>query len=150
MKDNMNIPINNNAPVKSTNQIEIDAPVDAVWKTLTDIKDWSKWQKAVTETVIHGKVEEGTSFDWKAGGLSFKSKIHTAVLHSTFGWTGTTLGTSAVHNWTFEQRNNRTIVKVEESLQGILPRLFRGYFQKNLDRGIGTSLSELKTASEAK
>lgn len=146
----MNIPINENAPVKSKNQIEIDAPIDTVWKILTDISNWTKWQKAVTETVVHGEIKEGTAFNWKAGGLSFKSKIHTDNPKAVFGWTGTTFGASAIHNWTFEAKNNKTIVTVEESLQGVFPKLFRAYFQRNLDEGVITNLKELKTASEAK
>ena len=74
-EDNMNIPINENAPVKSKNQMEIHAPVDTVWYILTDIKNWTKWQTAVTETIVDEKIEEGIEFKWKAGGLSFKSKI---------------------------------------------------------------------------
>jgi uncharacterized membrane protein len=149
-KGNMNIPINENAPVKSKNQIEIDASVDTVWKILTDINNWTRWQKAISETEVMGEIKEGTKFHWKAGGLSFKSMIHTDNPKSMFGWTGTTLGASAIHNWTFEEKNNKTIVKVEESLQGVFPRLFRSYFQKNLDSGVATNLEELKLASEKK
>lgn len=146
----MNIPINENAPVKSKNQIEINASIETVWKVLTDISHWTNWQKAVTKTELMGEVKKGTKFHWKAGGLSFKSRIHTAKPMSKFGWTGSTLGTSAIHNWTFEEKNNKTIVKVEESLQGWIPRLFSSYVQKNLDSGIATSLEELKTVSEIK
>lgn len=146
----MNIPINENAPVKLRNQVEIDAPADKVWNVLTDIRNWPNWQEAVTETEVLGAIEEGTRFNWKAGGLSFKSMIHTQTPRSKFGWTGKTIGTSAVHNWTFEENGNKTIVKVEESLQGVLPKLFRSYFQKNLDAGMAKSLKELKAASEGK
>lgn len=145
----MNIPINENAPVKSRNQIEVQAPVETVWNTLTDIKNWPKWQKAVTETTVGEKIEEGTNFKWKAGGLSFKSKIHTSKPNTAFGWTGTTIGASAIHNWTFMKKdNNTTTVLVEESLQGVFPKLFKKYFQNNLDNGVLTSLMELKDASE--
>lgn len=146
----MNIPINENASVKSKNQIEIDAPLATVWDVLTDINNWANWQKAVSETIVDGEIKEGTRFNWKAGGLSFKSRIHTVDSMSMFGWTGTTFGASAIHNWTFKEKDNKTIVKVEESLQGVFPRLFRGYFQKNLDAGVRTNLEELKTASESK
>ena len=146
----MNIPINENASVKSKNQIEIDAPLATVWDVLTDINNWANWQKAVLETIVDGEIKEGTRFNWKAGGLSFKSRIHTVNSMSMFGWTGTTFGASAIHNWTFKEKDNKTIVKVEESLQGVFPRLFRGYFQKNLDAGVRTNLEELKTASESK
>lgn len=84
----MKIPINENAPVKSRNEIEIKAPIDTVWNTLADIKNWTKWQAAVTETIVEEKIEEGTKFKWKAGGLSFKSKIHTSKPNTAFGWTG--------------------------------------------------------------
>jgi len=145
----MNIPVNENAPVKSGSRIEINAPAGTVWEMLTDINNWSKWQKAVTETTVRGEIKEGTKFEWKAGGLSFNSEIHTVKPMLMFGWTGTTIGTSAIHNWTFEEQGNKTIVTVEESLQGLLPGLFRAYFQKNLDKGVITSLEELKAASEA-
>ncbi len=146
--ENMNIPINEKAPVKSKNQIEIEAPIDTVWKILTDINNWTKWQKAVSETEVLGEIKAGTKFNWKSGGLSFKSMIHTVSTNSMFGWTGTTLGADAIHNWTFEEKDKITIVYVEESLQGVFPRLFRGYFQKNLDSGVVTNLKELKSASE--
>lgn len=144
----MNIPVNEKAPVVSRNQIEIEATVDAVWKTLTDINDWPKWQKDVTETLVNGDIKQGTKFDWKAGGLSFKSVIHTSNPKSMFGWTGSTFGANAVHNWFFEENGNVTVVKVEESLQGILPKLFTSYFRKNLDSGVVKNLKELKSAAE--
>lgn len=148
-KDNMNIPINENASVKSKNQIEIQAPIETVWQILADIKSWTKWQKAVTETIVDGKIAEGTEFKWKAGGLSFKSKIHTSKPYTAFGWTGTTIGAAAIHNWTFMKKDsNTTIVIVEESLQGVLPKMFKKYFQNNLDKGVLTNLMELKNASE--
>jgi len=147
----MHIPINKNAPVQSGNQIEIQAPVDVIWNVLTDIQNWPKWQKAVTETVVEGKIEEGTTFRWKAGGLSFKSRIHTSKPRTAFGWTGTTIGASAIHNWTFTEKDQRTtIVVVEESLEGLLPKLFRKNFQKNLDHGVLKNLKELKEAAEKK
>jgi uncharacterized membrane protein len=149
-KNNMNVPINENAPVKAKNQIEVDAPVDAVWEVLTGINNWTNWQKDVTETVVHGEIQQGTLFDWKAGGLSFKSKIHTCNPKSMFGWTGKTLGASAIHNWIFETKGDTTIVRVEESLQGVFPNLFKSYFQKNLETGIAKNLSELKSTAERK
>lgn len=144
----MNIPINSNAPVKSEYMLVIDAPVDIVWQILTDIENWPQWQKSVTQATIAGTVEEGARFDWKAGGLSFTSRIHTMKPMAMLGWTGTTFGASAIHNWKFEDLSGKTKVTVEESLQGVFPRLFRKYFQSNLDAGVKLNLEELKTAAE--
>jgi uncharacterized membrane protein len=144
----MNIPINNSAPVKSRGDIKINAPVDKVWNILTTINDWPSWQSEVTQSRLNGELSEGVGFKWKAGGLSFSSEIHTIVSNKEFGWTGRTIGTSAIHNWFFSDQAGDTLIRVEESLQGFLPGLLKNYFQKNLDRGILQNLEELKSASE--
>lgn len=144
----MNIPVNDKAPVIAKNQLEIAASAETVWATLTQIQHWPDWQKEVKKTVVHGEIKQGTKFFWKAGGLSFKSQIHTSVPASAFGWTGTTIGTSAIHNWFLEAKGNNTLVRVEESLEGIFPRLFTRFFQKSLDTGIMKNLQELKSAAE--
>lgn len=146
----MNIPVNENAPVKSEGAIEIAAPTELVWQVLTGINDWPTWQRDVTESALPGELREGAEFEWKAGGISFRSKIHTMTEKRMFGWTGKTIGASAIHNWRFAEREGTTTVTVEESLQGLFPRLFRTYFQKNLDMGIQKNLEELRSASEAR
>lgn len=145
----MNKCINENAPVQSACSVEINAPADRVWKVLTAISQWPSWQESVTETKLYGELKAGTRFDWKAGGIRFRSVIHTSHPFAEFGWTGTTLGASAIHNWIFEEKDNRTLVTVQESLEGVLPRLFRRYFQKNLDAGMLKNLQELKAAAES-
>lgn len=145
----MNIPINDKAPVKAKFKIGINAPVETVWRVLTSVNDWPGWQKAVTKVRLNSNLEEGAHFDWSAGGLKFKSVIHTIKTPSSFGWTGKTLGTSAIHNWTLLKQRKQTVVTVEESLQGLLPSLLRNYFQKTLENGMKKSLEELKLAAES-
>jgi uncharacterized protein YndB with AHSA1/START domain len=144
----MHIPVNQNAPVKSRGELIIHAPIEKLWHVLTDIDHWPSWQSAVTESKLSGSLAEGTIFRWKAGGLSFVSKIHTIKPYHKFGWTGKTIGTSAIHNWFFEEHDGQTLLIVEECLEGFLPRLFRGYFQKMVEKGIQNNLRELQTAAE--
>ena len=144
----MNIPINKDAPVKSHAEIIINAPAEKVWQILTTINDWPAWQSELTESKLNKALKEGSEFKWKAGGLSFTSQIHTIVPKIKFGWTGKTFGASAIHNWFFKEEGEKTVIYVEESLQGVFPTLFKGYFQKNLDSGIQNNLKDLKNASE--
>ena len=144
----MNIPINQNAPVKSKAEIVINAPSEKVWQILTAINDWPTWQSEVTESNLKEELKESTKFNWKAGGLSFTSQIHTIDPKIRFGWTGKTLGANAIHNWFFKDEGEKTIVYVEESLQGVFPSLFKKYFQKNLDDGVRKNLRDLKHAAE--
>lgn len=144
----MNIPINIDAPVKSQSEIIIYAPTEKVWQILTKINDWPEWQKEVTESNLKEELAEGVKFKWKAGGLSFTSQVHTIDPKVKFGWTGRTFGASAIHNWSFKDYGDKTTVNVEESLQGVFPRILKGYFQKNLDKGVRQNLMDLKVASE--
>ena len=144
----MNVPVNRSAPVKAKGEIVIAAPVSVVWTVLTGIEAWPGWQEGVTEATLSGPLREGAAFRWKAGGVAFHSTVHTMVEHRMFGWTGRTLGAFAIHNWWFTGSDGGTTVTVEETLQGFLPTLLRGWFQRTLDAGIRTSLDELRAAAE--
>jgi len=144
----MNIPVNKHAPVFAEDQITIATKASDVWEVLTAIEAWPKWQSDVSEAQLKGALAEKTEFVWKAGGLKFRSKIHTMNHGAEFGWTGRTLGASAIHNWTFTESKGSTTILVEECLQGIFPSLFRKYFQKNLILGLKKNLEELKAAAE--
>jgi hypothetical protein len=63
-------------------------------------------------------------------------------------WTGKTLGIKAIHFWYLEARNGKTVVRTEESYDGLVARVFRGSIQKVLDRALETGLRGLKTEVE--
>ena len=142
----MNKPINENAPVVEKQHILIPESPQRVWEILSDIDKWPEWQSEVTQAEITGEVQEGTVFKWKAGGISFTSKLHTVLESQAIGWTGKTFGTRAVHNWRLEKKNGGTMVYVEESLEGFLPKLLKKSFSKNLHEGMKKNLNELSSA----
>lgn len=140
--------INNNAPVKCSKEIIINAPVEKVWNILTDIDNWPDWQTAITYSKINGELKPGTTFDWKAEGLKIHSTLHTVKKTEYLGWTGKSLGSFAIHNWILKDVNGKTEVFVEESMEGFLVRLLKKTFQKVLEKGMTASLEQLKRASE--
>jgi hypothetical protein len=146
----MNISVNHNAPVIARAEITIQATIVIVWNVLTTINSWPEWQKAITKAQLNGELKEGVRFEWKAGGLRFRSQVHTMQKPTAFGWTGKTIGANAIHNWTMTDHDQTTIVNVEESLQGILPSLFKRSFQNTLQKGMNASLEELKATCESK
>ena len=115
---------------------------------ITNINEWPSWQSAVKEARLKGTLAEGTAFVWKAGGLTFHSKIHTCNENHSFGWTGKTIGAQAIHNWKFETKEDGVLVSVEESLQGFFASLMKKKFQKSLAEGMTKNLEELKATSE--
>ena len=143
----MNININKEAPVIASNEILINSTVDKVFSVLTGINNWHIWQSSVTKSQINGKIAEGSKFKWKAGGISYNSIIHTCK-NDAFGWTGTTIGAYAVHNWYLIENDGKTLVKVEESLEGLVINIMKKAMQKKLPEMMKKNLIELKSECE--
>jgi hypothetical protein len=51
-------------------------------------------------------------------------------------WTGTTMGIKAVHVFRFQASDGGTLARSEESWEGLLASLLKGYSRKTLDKGI--------------
>jgi hypothetical protein len=143
----MNIDINKKAPVIARQEIIVNASIEKVRSKLTDIDNWVSWRSSIIQSQLLGPINEGTNFKWKSDGLSYNSKIHT-YNNNAFGWTGTTTGAYAVHNWYFTEENGKTTVKVEESLEGFIIRIIKKSMQKKLLQMMEKDLMELKVECE--
>lgn len=74
--------------------------------------------------------------------------MHTVEAYKFLGWTGTSFGMYAVHNWTLTEKEDNTLVEVEESMEGWLARIFKKMMNKNLEKGMQTWLELLKRKCE--
>jgi uncharacterized protein YndB with AHSA1/START domain len=140
--------IADDAPVVSSVELEIDAPIDTVWRVLTAIGDWPTWNPDVTSVSIEGAAVEGASFQWKAGPGTIRSSILRVDQPRLITWSGKTLGIRAIHTWRLEQRNGATLVRTEESYEGLVARVLRRSLQKTLDRALADGVRHLKIAAE--
>lgn len=147
---NSPVTVNQKAPVLQRSEIFIQASPEKVWKLLTEISNWSTWQPAINKAALNGPLQSGTTFRWKTGGMNINSRLHTVNEFSRFGWTGRSMGTYAVHNWTLLPENGGTVVTVEESLQGLLASLFKRSLSKTMQQGNEDWLKLLKSEAENK
>jgi uncharacterized protein YndB with AHSA1/START domain len=140
--------INENAPVKCKKAISIHANSKKIWAVLTNIDRWSEWQTEITRSKLNGELKPNTTFDWKSGGAKIHSILHSVEPNKYLGWTGKTFGMYAVHNWTLIENNGITTISVEESMEGLLAKLFKRTFNKSLEKGMQTWLTLLKEECE--
>ena len=140
--------INNNAPVKCSKTITINASSEKVWAVMTDINNWSNWQTDISKPKLNGELKPNTKFEWKTGGAKIRSTLHTVEPFKNFGWTGKTFGMFAIHNWKLTDTNGQTEVSVDESMEGFLTKLFKKSFAKNLENGMQHWLNLLKKECE--
>jgi uncharacterized protein YndB with AHSA1/START domain len=140
--------INQNAPVIAREQTRIAADVQTVWQVLSDIEQWPRWNTAVRSASVHGPVAPGTTFGWKAGPGTIKSRIAEVDAPNRIVWTGTTLGIRAVDAFTFEASDGGTLVRQAESWEGLLARLFRSRMERTLRSSLRDGLRSLKAEAE--
>ena len=140
--------INHNAPVIAHEQLHIAADVQTVWDALSDIEHWPRWNKAVRSVSVHGPVAPGTSFDWKAGPGTIKSRIAEVDAPNRIVWTGVTFGIRAVDAFSFDASDGGTLVRQGESWEGTLARLFRAPMERTLRSSLRDGLRSLKAEAE--
>ena len=140
--------INQKAPVQCCQSVVINTTRERVWQLLTQIDKWSDWQKEITRASLNGSLVAGSTFDWKTGGAKIRSTLHTVEPYTQFGWTGTTWGMVAIHNWILTNEGGSTTVTVAESMDGLLATIFKNSFNRSLATGMQYWLSSLKVECE--
>jgi hypothetical protein len=137
------------APVVGASELEIPASPRAVWDVLTDFERWPSWNPDVKSMSMQGAVAGGSQFRWRAGPGTITSTIQRVEPPRVIGWTGRTLGIKAVHFWWLEARDNgTTLVRTEETYEGVVARVLRRPLQKTLDQALENGLRHLKTEVE--
>jgi carbon monoxide dehydrogenase subunit G len=136
------------APVLSATEIAIDAPREVVWAVLTGIDRWPSWNPAVKSASLQGSLEKGEEFRWKAGPGTIVSRLEDVDAPSRIAWSGRSMGIKAVHVHTLEQRDGRTLVRSEESYEGLIARIFSGRLRRMLDDALRDGLRHLKAEAE--
>jgi uncharacterized protein YndB with AHSA1/START domain len=140
--------VNRDAPAVARSEAEIAADPETVWQVLTDLERWPSWNPDISSVTVEGGLGEGTVFRWKAGRATITSTIREVDRPRLIGWSGRTGGIDAVHVWRLEPRDGGTLVRTEESWQGLLVRLLRGPMRKSLQKAVDGGLGHLKAEAE--
>jgi uncharacterized protein YndB with AHSA1/START domain len=136
------------APVRSTREIEIVAPPDVVWSVLTGFERWPEWNPDVKSMAFEGPVAPGSEFRWKAGPGTIVSTLEQVEPPALVGWRGRTMSIEALHEWRLQPSGGGTRVETEESFSGMLAKLLRRPLQKMLDKSLDDGLQHLKREAE--
>jgi len=140
--------INRAAPVVGTSETEVAAAREVVWDVLTGIKHWPSWNPDVRSVSMHGALSAGSEFRWKAGPGTITSTLEHVEPPRRVAWSGKALCLKAMHVYALEARNGMTLVRTEESYDGLVARLFRARLQKTLDGALESGLRHLKAEAE--
>ena len=141
--------IDRDAPAWAEREIDIAAPIEVVWDVLAGVDDWPRWFTEGTSAAIAGPVAPGTTLRMKSRDPgTITARIETAEPPHVLGWTGRTLGISAVHVWRLERSEGGTRVRTQESMDGLPVRLLRAPMRRKLEVVLEAWLRDLKIEAE--
>jgi uncharacterized protein YndB with AHSA1/START domain len=142
------VDVKQDAPAVARSEAEIAADLETVWEVLTGFEDWPSWNPDVSAATLEGGLAEGSVFRWKTGRSKITSTLRRVERPRLVGWTGKTMGIQAVHVWRLDPRDGGTLVRTEESWEGLPVRFFRGSLQKSLQKAVDDGLGHLKAEAE--
>jgi hypothetical protein len=148
----MTIPtgIDTGAPVIARHEIDINAPLDTVWRLQTDVGNWPAWQTDITAARLDGPFQPGTSFTWTSYGVfTVTSTIYAVSERARTLWGGPAQGITGTHEWVYTPIPAGVHVATRESFSGQPVEADVTGMQKTLDQSLTAWLEHLKTAAES-
>ncbi|HEY2127843.1 MAG TPA: SRPBCC family protein [Streptosporangiaceae bacterium] len=148
----MSIPtgIDSDAPVRAHHEIDINAPLDTIWRLHADVNNWPTWQTDITAAHINGAFQPVSSFEWTSYGFTVVSTIYAVAERSRVLWGGTSGGITGVHEWVFSETATGVHVTTDESFAGGPVETDITGMQSALDSSLAAWLAHLKDAAESK
>ena len=84
-------------------EIDINAPLETVWRLQTDVSNWPAGQTDITAVRLDGPFEPGNSFTWTSYGFTVTSAIYAVAERARTLWGGTTEGITGTHEWVYRR-----------------------------------------------
>jgi len=141
--------IDERAPLAGRRQIVVDAPVDRVWRTLTDVLAWdTNLEPGVKDIRLENGVTVDSKFVRSNKGARMTARFAVVKRDRELAWTGQAFGAKVVHRFELTPRTDETTdVLVQESMAG--PLLALVFNTRKLTNLLEESLHTLKSAAES-
>jgi hypothetical protein len=122
------------APVVLRKESFVPASPELVWRRLVEVSRWPTWHRGIRFAALRGDLAPGSALHWNADGMRIASLLVEVDEGRRLGWTLRTFGARGYQRWTLDRGlEGGTLVRLEESWEGILVRLLRGTLRKTLD-----------------
>ena len=141
--------IDRDAPVIVRHEIDINAPLETVWRLQTDVNGWPAWQTDITAARLDGPFEPGNSFTWTSYGFTVTSTIYAVAERARTLWGGAAQGVMGTHEWVYTQTPTGVHVATHESFSGQPVQADVTEMQSALDKSLTDWLGHLKATAES-
>lgn len=134
------------APIIATRFIEIDAPLDKVWKILTDVSQWELWHPYLANAILAGPFAAGSQLTY-GGFIKHHLEIAKVIDKQLAMLCGTMGGYKGITRWDVSQKDKgKTRVMFSECSSGFL--IGKLYSNEKLGDHLQRWLEALKSETE--
>lgn len=142
--------IDRTAPVVSSGDVLVHAPLGTVFALQTDVAAWPSWREdvAFVRPLDDGPLRAGSRFRWSTGGITVTSTVRALHHGRCVLWGGPANGIDGIHLWTFTRTGTGTLVHTEESWDGAPVRQDVAGAQAALDASLASWRDALKETAE--
>lgn len=140
--------VQQDAPIKASSTIIIEAPRERVWRILANVSRWPQWQPDISNVSGASTLSTGATFTWQTGRTTIHSRVALVAPPKIVAWTGRAATARAVHVFVLTALSpNRTKVESCESMSGFLITWF--YDSAALQKSEDSLLRNLANAAKA-
>lgn len=119
--------VQQDAPIKASSTLIIEAPRERVWRILVDVARWPRWEPDISHVSGAHALATGTAFAWQTGGATIHSRVALFSPPNMVAWTGRAATARAIHVFVLTSLGpNRTQIESRESMSGFLITWFYG------------------------
>jgi hypothetical protein len=142
--------IETTAPVISSGEIIVHAPLSTVYDLQTDVDRWTSWRADVVSAyrLDDGPLHPGSNFRWETGGLTVISTVAAVKVNKCTAWGGPAAGIQGEHVWTYTKVKGGVLVRTMESWSGAPVEADVPQAQALLDASLLQWRQDLKTTAE--
>jgi hypothetical protein len=134
--------------ITANKNIHIVKNIPAVWKIISDVNSWAKWNPSIDHAVLYGQFEKGSKLKLISGKWEFDCVIDEIEIEKSLNIYCKTMGLIVTLQWNLKKLNQSGEIKLEVSAQGFLANLVRKKTLELVDGILESTLTSLKYQAE--
>jgi uncharacterized protein YndB with AHSA1/START domain len=126
--------------VSVSNELDLPAPCDRVWRWLVRADLWPTWYPnssgvRLADAANAAGLKLGTRFRWKTFGVTLDSVVEEFVPGERIAWTAKSFGVDAYHAWLLTPTDRGCHVLTEETQYGWIAFLSNFFMPARMHKG---------------
>lgn len=113
--------IDEHAPIITSSDVVIDAPIDYVWARLINLPAWPSIAPSIRDVRLESAIEVDAYFTFRLYNIPIRAQFAVVRLNSELTWTGASLWFTAIDRHLVEPLpSSATRLSIAESFAGVL------------------------------